>query len=54
MRFRIHFEHSDATEDSFIVVGKDVESIRILVDSQLAHRGADVSTAWSEPLEEKP
>jgi len=48
MTFRIHFEHQDGTEDSFIVIGETVEEIRVKADAELKKRGG--AHPWSEEL----
>lgn len=50
MKFRIHFEHKDKSEDSFDVEGDTLEVIRMKAGRELFQRaGLDVS-AWSEEL----
>jgi hypothetical protein len=52
MRFRIHFEHNDGTEDSFDVQATTLEEIRKEAALQLfkrTHNAID-PVAWSEEL----
>jgi len=55
MRFRIHFEHNDGTEDHFDVSGETLEQVRETVGKELfarTHNAID-PIAWSEELPER-
>lgn len=48
MRFRIHFEWPDGTEDSLIITGDSIEDVRQKADAELLKRGG--KNPWSEEL----
>lgn len=48
MTFRIHFEHRDGTEDSFVVSGETAQEIREQADLELAKRAG--KNPWSEEV----
>ena len=48
MTFRIHFEHQDGTEDSFVISGETIQEIREQTDLELAKRIG--KNPWSEEL----
>lgn len=50
MTFRIHFTHSDGTEDSLKISGDTLEQIRDAAAAELKSRGVDPATAWSEEV----
>lgn len=50
--YRIHFTHSDGTEDAIDISGDTVEDIRAKADAELARRNADPESAWSEQVAE--
>ena len=49
MRFRIHFEHVDGSEDSFVIEGDDLEELKGIADSEVSKRGG--VNPWAEELE---
>lgn len=49
MKFKIHFELADGTEDSFVVSGESIRKIRAKADAEIAKRGG--KNAWSVDLE---
>ena len=52
MKFRIHFEHNDGTEDSFDVEAETLEEVRKQAGVELfkrTHNAID-PVAWSEEL----
>jgi hypothetical protein len=52
LKFRIHFEHNDGTEDHFDVEGETLEEVRKLAGQglfQRTHNAID-PIAWSEEL----
>ena len=48
MTFRIHFEHEDGTEDSYILTGDTVAEIREQAEAELKRRNGKY--LWSEEL----
>lgn len=52
MRFRIHFEHRDGSEDYFDVCGDTLESIRVEAGKELFKRTGSVEPVgcWAEQL----
>jgi hypothetical protein len=54
MKFRIHFELSDGTEDSIVVCGETVEDIRDKANAEVTKRTPHVADAWSEEIREEP
>jgi len=54
MKFRIHFEHNDGTEDYFDVSGETLEQVRDIANKELFKRthNAIAPVAWSEELKE--
>lgn len=49
MKFRIHYEHQDGTEDSLIIDGQTEEEILLKAQRELdARRGLN---PWSEELQ---
>ena len=50
MKFRIHFEHVDGSEDSFVIVGDDLEQLRGEADEGVAKRKG--LNPWSEEIKE--
>ena len=49
MKFRIHFEHQDGTEDSIIVEGETIEELREQAGAELTKRNGE--NPWSEEVE---
>ena len=49
MTFRIHFEHSDGSEDHIDIQGSTIEEIREKAEYEIAKRGG--LNPWSEELE---
>jgi hypothetical protein len=51
IRYRIHFQWPDGTEDSFIAEGNDDDEVMASAHESLKQRGiTDHSNCWSEPL----
>ena len=48
MRFRIHFEHPDGGEDSFVVSGETIAEIQRKSDAELDRTGG--INPWSEEI----
>lgn len=48
MTFKIHFEHVDGTEDSYIISGDTIEEIRAKSEAELTKRNG--INPWSEEL----
>jgi hypothetical protein len=49
MRYRIHFEHKDGTEDTVDISGSSVAEIKAKADKAIAQRGGN--NPWSENLD---
>lgn len=50
MKFRIHFEWPDGTDDSFEVSGETVDEIRDKAAAFFKTRNLSDESAWSEEL----
>jgi hypothetical protein len=52
MKFRIHFEFPDGTEDSFVVAGETLEEVRKTAGVELFRRvgSVDGGNSWSEEI----
>lgn len=48
MKFRIHYQLADGSEDSIVIEGKTHEEIREQADKELEKRGG--KNPWSEEL----
>lgn len=48
MKFRIHFERPDGSEDSLVVVGDTLEEIRLEAEVEVEVRNG--TNPWSEEL----
>jgi hypothetical protein len=51
LKFRIHFERPDGTEDSMVITGDTVAEIRQQAEVEVEVRNA--KNPWSEELEER-
>lgn len=47
--YRIHFEHQDGTEDSFVVSGASLDEVRRLANAKLQQIGG--LNPWAEEVE---
>jgi hypothetical protein len=52
MQFRVHFQWPDGTDDSIVVSGDDIDTMREHVAREMERRGVDMDTCWSEDLSE--
>ena len=48
MKFRIHFEWPDGTEDNIVITGETIEDIRAQAKEEVEKRGG--KNPWSEEL----
>lgn len=46
MKFKIHFEHQDGTEDSFVIEGETIEEIQTQAKEGVTERNG--KNPWSE------
>ena len=51
MKYRIHFRHA-IEEDSAIITGETIEEIKEKAFDFVESRGIDMSTCWSEKIED--
>lgn len=51
MRFRIHFNLADGSEDSIVLSADSLKDIRRMAVDEMHHRGVNnIDDAWSEEL----
>jgi hypothetical protein len=50
MKFKIHFEHKDGTDDFFIIEADSIAEIQSKAQSVVEERGINEDTCWSEEL----